>query len=537
MGLYEIVEKKRLALQNELDLKKSPKERNALGQFATPFRLANDIIDYILKNNFFVNETIHFLDPAIGTGAFFSAIINKSSNGSNSKIDSAMGIEIDVGFAEASKKLWSDYGLQVITGDFTRIDPPQDNNELANLILTNPPYVRHHHIDKDTKKRLIKLIKNKFGYGINGLSGLYGYFLLLSHFWLREGGYGIWLVPSEFMDVNYGKTLKQYLTEQVTLLHIHRFDPNEIQFGDALVSSAIIVFRKEKPTTGTKILFTFGGSLLGPGTEQILSIEEIKNHPKWTHFPISHTDPVSNYNNETIRLKDIFKIKRGIATGNNKFFIMDKRKASSLSLPDEFLTPILPGPRDLKDDIIESDGEGNPLLNDQLVILNCDIPEQRIKTAYPGLYNYLKSGELECINNGYLLRKRNPWYKQEYREPAPFLCTYMGRSNGDKRPFRFIWNKSKAITANVYLLLYPTGEFARALNKNHDLYNSVFEALNRVESEELMGNGRVYGGGLHKIEPKELGNISAINLLDTLSSINFNISNQTKLSNWSRCDV
>jgi hypothetical protein len=42
------------------------------------------------------------------------------------------------------------------------------------------------------------------------------------------------LIPSEFMDVNYGAAVKRYLLNKVTLLHIHRFDPHDVQFGDAL---------------------------------------------------------------------------------------------------------------------------------------------------------------------------------------------------------------------------------------------------------------------------------------------------------------
>lgn len=61
---------------------------------------------------------------------------------------------------------------------------------------------------------------------------------------MAEGGVAGWLVPSEFMDVNYGKGVKYYLLSRVTLLHIHRFDPNDVQFADALVSSAVVWFRK-----------------------------------------------------------------------------------------------------------------------------------------------------------------------------------------------------------------------------------------------------------------------------------------------------
>lgn len=59
-------------------------------------------------------------------------------------------------------------------------------------------------------------------------------------------------MPSEFMDVNYGASVKRYLLDKVTLLHIHRFDPKEVQFGDALVSSAVVWFSKRSRPLITK---------------------------------------------------------------------------------------------------------------------------------------------------------------------------------------------------------------------------------------------------------------------------------------------
>ncbi len=85
---------------------------------------------------------------------------------------------------------------------------------------------------------------------------------------MEEQGLAIWLIPSEFMDVNYGVTLRRYLTEHVTLLHIHRFCPTDVQFTDALVSSAVVVFRKSPPPAGHTARFSFAGPIEHPAVRK-----------------------------------------------------------------------------------------------------------------------------------------------------------------------------------------------------------------------------------------------------------------------------
>jgi hypothetical protein len=396
------------------------------------------------------------------------------------------------------------------------MNPPQNESQLVNLILTNPPYVRHHHIKKREKLLLQKNVKTQLGYNISGLAGLYCYFLLLSHSWLRKGGYGIWLIPSEFMDVNYGAIVKKYLTEKVTLIHIHRFEANDVQFADALVSSSIVIFQKRKQERNEKAIFSYGGSLLHPNEYKSILIHDLPQSQKWTQLFNKTLPSTLDKNQGAVKLADLFKIQRGIATGANKFFIMTRTKAESLGMPEEFLKPILPSPRYLQTEIIESDREGYPLMDDQLVVIDCNLPKNLIETNYRELFKYLEDGEESGLKERYLLKNRFPWYKQEQRDPVPFLCTYMGRSSRRNGPFRLFWNKSKAISTNVYLLLYPIGELSEMLNRNPELHMVLFKTLKEII--EMIGNGRVYGGGLHKAEPKELGTLSAKKVVEIMQS-------------------
>jgi len=505
-------EAQRLALQNELDAIKEGAERNRMGQFATPTGLAVDILSYA-KTQLSKRGKIRFIDPAIGTGSFYSALLEVFPK---TRIDAAVGYEVDRYYGEPAANLWGDTGLDIRLEDFTRANVPEDAKKF-NLLICNPPYVRHHHILNIEKQRLRLRTQDTCGVEFNGLAGLYCYFLGLSHAWMKNDGLAGWLIPSEFMDVNYGVSLKRYLLDKVTLLHIHRFDPHDVQFGDALVSSAVVWFHKAPPPLGHEVRFTYGGSLLRPRLDRLVPVQSLRNDPKWTRYPMKENYEVVN---EPV-LGDFFTIKRGLATGKNAYFIMQAEEIERRELPMEAFKPILPSPRYLPDNEVKADKNGSPILERRLFLLNPPWAEGEIRERYPKLWVYLEEGKTQGISEGYLCRHRKPWYAQENRPPAPFVCTYLGRSDKKNgRPFRFILNNSQATAANVYLILYPKRQLERALNDSPKLKRQIWSSLNEICSKTLLDEGRVYGGGLHKLEPRELGNVAANFMLDLLSNAN-----------------
>lgn len=499
--MIENLEARRIAIQADLDGLKTQDERNRLGQFATPSPLARDILAHA-KDLLPQGSPVKFLDPALGSGAFYAALKRVFDPQS---ITCAAAFEIDPHYGKPAQELWEAQGLNLTHGDFTKAEPDPSYN----LIICNPPYVRHHHLSADDKARLHERSLGVTGCKLSGLAGLYVHFLLQAHAWMAPGAISGWLIPSEFMDVNYGREVKRYLLNKVTLLQIHRFSPDDVQFADALVSSAIVWIKNEAPAPDHQPLFTFGGTLSAPQITKPVSSKDLASEAKWSRFP-RHEVRVAEVNGSQ-QLGDLFSIKRGLATGDNKFFVLSEQQVKDREIPKSALRPILPSPRYVKDDEVQADHDGLPTNVGRLYLLDPKMDEDEIRQAHPALASYLDEGRDSGVHEGYLCRGRKRWYDQEQRGPAPIVCTYMGRSDGKSgRPFRFVRNRSQATVANTYLAMYPKPALQERLDKDPGLMDRLWQQLNAISPEVLLGEGRVYGGGLHKLEPKELSKVPLI---------------------------
>jgi adenine-specific DNA-methyltransferase len=494
-GNLILIEREREKQQIEIDNSKTIDERRQLGQFSTPIDLANEIVNYGLS--LVESNDINFLEPALGTGAFFSALLMNCRNEFNIR---ATGIEIDPLIYKSSLNLWENQDINIINGDFTEITP-QTND--INFLICNPPYVRHQLLGQTQKKFLQSKVKKELGISISGLSGLYCYFILLANKWLSNGAICGWLIPSEFMDVNYGYSLKKFLLNNVHLLRIHRYNPDSSKFHDALVSSCVIWYKKEQIQHDYPVTFSYGGTHEEPEVIKEISKSTLEKEDKWTRFPINGV----RESKVTTTIGDYFTVKRGIATGDNNFFIFKEKDIDKEKFPRNVFQPILPPPRKLKDDIIRANDIGDPVIDNPLYLLNVRLSEDEVRQQYPELWDYLLSGKHTTATK-YLCKNRKVWYFQEQRNPSPFLCSYMGRSDSKHTsPFRFILNYSNAIATNSYLMLYPNDLLQNRFDNDPGLKVRVWHILNDINAEDLSGEGRIYGGGLNKIEPRELSKV------------------------------
>jgi len=458
----------------------------------TPPELAREIADTAVKLLDGHAKKIDFGDPAVGTGAFYGALLQLVPQ---DRLSSSIGIDISPRQVEAARWRWSHRGMDVMFGDYLHMErlPPR------NLILANPPYLRHQAIEPKYKMELRERASVMMGTRIDARAGLYVYFMLLSHQWMADGAVAAWLIPSEFMQTTYGKAVRRYLTHRVRLVRVHRFDYAAQQFENARVLPAVVLFQNTSPTSGDMVTMTSGGTLSRPEFTQTVSVDELASDTRWTIPRVSDSE-----DSEVVRLGDLFFVSRGIATGANDFFILERSLASRLGIPKEALRPILPKVKTLRDDVIERQRDGYPRVCPQLCVIDCDLPEGEIKKRYPKLMEYLDAGKSKGVSHGTLARERNPWYRQDRRGIPLFVCTYMGRGHGDAPPLRFLWNRSDAIATNSYLLMYPRPALAKLLKTRPELVERLFVVLRRTAASSMAYGSRLHAEGLRKIEPGEL---------------------------------
>lgn len=182
----------------------------------TPPELAREIAEYTVSLLDPTGPRVDFGDPAVGTGAFYSALLQVLPR---ERVASAIGIDISAQQVAAAHWRWSQRGMEVMRGDYLHMERLPSRS----LILANPPYLRHQGIPLKYKQELRERASVNMRMRVSARSGLYVYFMLLSHEWMKPDAVAAWLVPSEFMQTDYGAAIRDYLTHRVQLIRIHQF--------------------------------------------------------------------------------------------------------------------------------------------------------------------------------------------------------------------------------------------------------------------------------------------------------------------------
>ncbi len=216
------------------------------------------------------------------------------------------------------------------------------------VIVGNPPYVRQETLGEEFK---VYAKQNFETYA--GTADLYIYFIEQAHKMLKPGGYFGMIVSNKWMRSNYGKALREFLKRESQLVEIIDFGELPV-FGDVLAYPVIIISRHVQTQ---KQNFHYAQI---KNLEFVSLREEVeKNNIQLNEHAIqSETWTLAGGNSQgltekikerTIPLGEYVgnKFYRGVVSGNNDAFIIDKATKEKLIGQDpncrEIIKPYLLG--------------------------------------------------------------------------------------------------------------------------------------------------------------------------------------------------
>lgn len=312
----------------------SLEHRKKFAQFFTPPAIAGIMAKWLLENENL--QTV--LEPAFGLGVFSRALLKRKND------LQIKGFEIDdVIFKQAKKEFSRTDKVNLLLEDYMY-------NDWANKydgVICNPPYFKFHDYDN---KNILKEIEGKLNCKLNGFTNLYTLFLLKSIHQLKPDGRCAYLIPSEFLNADYGKSVKEHLIKTDTLRHIIVFDFEENIFDDALTTVSIILCANDGKTDNVQFTNIKSAAELNKiealisdypkmsSTAQTYKIQELNPKMKWkTYYQKQNGHKFKNL----VPFSTYARVVRGIATGANDYFTFNQSKAKRFGINEKYLLPCI----------------------------------------------------------------------------------------------------------------------------------------------------------------------------------------------------
>lgn len=452
----------------------SPKTRRDHGQTFTPGFAVEGMFAWSRRQR---KAIVRIVDPGAGSGRFTLAGLRAfpKARAVASELDPTVAIILRANVAAAG---FADR-VEVCVGDFRNLSLPVAKG--TTLFVGNPPYVRHHDIAAEWKDWYSKTLK-RFGHEGSQLAGLHLHFFLKTLELAAPGDLGCYVTAAEWLDVKYGRALRQLLTNGLGGKTVFVVTPKVQVFGDALVSAAITCFAPGADRTELRFaeLATEAQMRKLTTPSGAVSVEAAKAEPKWSFLVkggrVAKPDGF-------VELGELFKVSRGQVTGLNRVWV---ESADAPALPAKFMLPAITDSADIT-------RAAHGILDDakvlkRLICLPRNI-EGLARDERAAVERFLEWARSLGAHETYVAKHRNPWWSVGTKEPARIVMTYMGR-----RPPAFAINRARAQLINIAHGLYPRRDFT-------ELQLARLVAwLNQHVSQT---DGRVYAGGLIKFEPSE----------------------------------
>jgi adenine-specific DNA-methyltransferase len=437
------------------------------GIYYTPSHLANFLVTPLLNR-----KALSVFDPAYGEGSLLLAAENVANGDSATRQLTLFGCD-RAPVNGLLRHLPSSNLMEIDFFDYSSEDK-------FDVIVMNPPFVRHHLIDREKRKKYQRIIAGICP--IKWSSDLWAFFLIKSCLHLNTGGKVGAILPWSFLQAEYAQDIRLWLAdnfEEIQLLAL-----SAEYFNDAQ-ERVVLLWLKGYGCHSKSIKISFSTHITDVIDYSYLTKEQ------WQSKTVSCS---SNYDITTVLdnyiIKHKFKkfekygsVRIGVVTGADDFFILSEEEAIKYGFSEEYLVPIFRSS-------LEFTG----------LSLNGNRPSKKLITLTSQNNEKFKDYILKGVKSRYHLRahslRRDPWYcVNQGRVPDAFFPYRAMRI-----PYMVLNDQEVQCTNSIHRIYFK--EKLTCCEKKW-LQVSMLSVPGQLSIE---ANSKTYGSGVLKIEPNSLKN-------------------------------
>lgn len=428
------------------------------------------------------------LEPAAGRGALLIPVIDELRT-LGSHTPNVHAVELHQHSYNRLKAILESQGVPttgLVEGDFFAV---AHQLPLADVVITNPPYVRHHEVPVRAMARMRAAIESS-GADLDGKASSWAYFVVRACDALRQGGRLAAVLPFELLSTDYGRHLLEFVVQRFRNVSVVRCSDGVF---DDLQLRVVLLLADQRSNMDTSRKGLLLGAVESGGTEIQLPATYVESSieaaSQWL-LAGPNASPIDPILNRVARLDGIKSLAEignvgiGYVSGSTPFFHMSEPKRRSLGVTTPHVTKILArgthanGIRFTTADWNALRDEGRPcwLLT----------PKNRQPAT---LVKLIADGVTTGVSIGAKASARKPWWRVPLPGvPAAFLIYMGGR-------IRFIANQVSAQAPNsLYTIRSLQGIAAEAL---------AAASLTSVFQLSIFAALRDKGEGLAKLEPSD----------------------------------
>jgi hypothetical protein len=289
------------------------------------------------------------------------------------------------------------------------------------------------------------------------------------------------------LDTRYGRAIRRLLVEQLGLRVLAMLAPGATPFADAMSTALVTCFTVGAPAERVALGMVDTLDQVDLAIAPSIERRELVAAPRWGLLMRGGSSTADD--GTSVPLRSVARVHRGVATGDNGFFVLSRQEAAAREL-----LPWCHPAITRAEEILSAGGVIRNTPERRLLLV---APRDVDRRAHPALDAYLRSGEQPRkgkppVAEGYLASHRKPWwYLGPVAAPA-IVASYMAR----QAP-AFAYNPDGLVLLNIAHGLYPHRPLSAAQ------LVSLVQELNAAR-HTFSGHGRTYQGGLEKFEPREM---------------------------------